>query len=104
MEAETFELSATVEQYVEPFASFADPVEDAADAFVVVEPVYEFPWLDGVTEVPEGYLWPEQIAEMEAQAAFDAWQFTPEWYAEVMGAFGHAGAVIEMPEFALITG
>lgn len=95
-----YELEIEVVEYVEPFA---DPVEDAADAFVVAEPVYEFPWLDGATEVPEGYLWPEQVAEMEAQAAFDAFVFTPEYYAEVMAALGVHGAVIEIPEFALVS-
>ena len=57
MEAETFELSATVEQYVEPFA---DPVEDAADAFVVaesdpvavVEPVEVVGFEDVAAELP----------------------------------------------------
>lgn len=138
MESE-FEFTAEVSEYVEPFA---DPVEDAADAFVVAEsehvaaeieivgfvdvasdepvaapflmadlpafsteaefvdftryrgvPVDAPQWWDGYTEVPEGYLWPWQVAEMQAQAEHDAYQFSDVMYS-ILG--------IEVPEFALV--
>lgn len=48
-------------------------------------------WWDGQTEVPEGYVWPWEAAELQAKAAAEAFEFTEEMAAAVAGALHAVG-------------